>query len=135
VGAAPICPIHAATMDSEDDMHDVNDSANDDFYSGGEAGLAASDDGDADYGFTNHDSDDSAEFLSHRMQQNYSILIDTDINRVSTVLSISKSEACVLLCNYHWSVSKVHDEWFADEEHVRKLVGLPKKHIELPKDK
>jgi hypothetical protein len=29
----------------------------------------------------------------------------------------------------------VHDEWFADEEHVRQLVGLPEKHIELPKDK
>jgi hypothetical protein len=50
-------------MDSEDDMHDANDSADDDFYSGGEAGLAASDDGDADY-----DSDDSAELLSHWMQ-------------------------------------------------------------------
>jgi hypothetical protein len=55
-------------MDSEDDMHDANDSADDDFYSGGEAGLAASDDGDADYDFADHDSDDSAELLSHWMQ-------------------------------------------------------------------
>ncbi|XP_062183789.1 probable E3 ubiquitin-protein ligase ARI8 [Phragmites australis] len=126
-------------MDSEDDMHDANDSADDDFYSGGEAGLAASDDGDADYDFADHDSDDSAELLSHRQQQNYSILSEADIkhrqeddiNRVSTVLSISKSEACVLLRNYNWSVSKVHDEWFADEERVRKVVGLPEKHIEM----
>jgi len=55
-------------MESEDDMHDANDSAEDDFYSGGEAGLAASDDGDADYDFADHDSDDSTELLSHRQQ-------------------------------------------------------------------
>ncbi|RLM64717.1 hypothetical protein C2845_PM16G12430 [Panicum miliaceum] len=55
-------------MDSEDDMHDANDSADDDFYSGGEAGLAGSDDGDADYDFADHDSDDSGELLSHRQQ-------------------------------------------------------------------
>ncbi|CAD6263231.1 unnamed protein product [Miscanthus lutarioriparius] len=124
-------------------MHDANGSAEDDFYSGGEAGLAASDDGDADYDFADHDSDDSAELLSHRQQQNYSILSEVDIkrrqeddiNRVSTVLSISKPEACVLLRNYNWSVSKVHDEWFADEERVRKVVGLPEKHIEMPNDR
>ncbi|ONM16405.1 putative E3 ubiquitin-protein ligase ARI8 [Zea mays] len=130
-------------MESEDDMHDANDSAEDDFYSGGEAGLAASDDGDADYDFADHDSDDSAELISHRQQQNYSILSEVDIqrrqeddiNRVSTVLSISKPEACVLLRNYNWSVSKVHDEWFADEERVRKVVGLPEKHNEMPNDR
>uniref|UniRef100_A0A0E0DFL2 RBR-type E3 ubiquitin transferase n=1 Tax=Oryza meridionalis TaxID=40149 RepID=A0A0E0DFL2_9ORYZ len=130
-------------MDSEDDMLDANDSADDDFYSGGEAGLGGSDDGDADYDFADHDSDDSAELLSHRQQQNYSILSEADIqqrqeddiNRVSTVLSISKSEACVLLRNYNWSVSKVHDEWFADEEHVRKVVGFLEKLIEMPNDR
>ncbi|VAH49064.1 unnamed protein product [Triticum turgidum subsp. durum] len=130
-------------MDSEDDMHDANDSADDDFYSGGEAGLAASDDGDGDYDFADHDSDDSPELLSHRQQQNYCILSEAgikqrqedDINRVSTVLSISKSEACVLLRSYNWSVSKVHDEWFVDEERVRKVVGFPEKRIEMPNDR
>jgi ariadne-1 len=29
----------------------------------------------------------------------------------------------------------VHDEWFADEERVRKVVGLPEKHIEMPNDR
>lgn len=28
----------------------------------------------------------------------------------------------------------MHDEWFADEERVRKVVGLPE-HIELPNDR
>lgn len=130
-------------MDSEDDMHDANDSADDDFYSGGEAGLAASDDGDADYDFADHESDDSAELLSHRQQQNYCILSEAgikqrqedDINRVSTVLSITKSQACALLRSYNWSVSKVHDEWFADEERVRNVVGFPEKCIEMPNDR
>ncbi|KAB1203439.1 putative E3 ubiquitin-protein ligase ARI8 [Morella rubra] len=44
--------------------------------------------------------------------------------RVSTVLSISKVAAGILLRYYNWSVSKVHDEWFADEEKVRRAVGL-----------
>lgn len=30
------------------------------------------------------------------------------------------------------SVSKVHDEWFADEENVRKAVGLLEKPVEMP---
>ncbi|CAH2038804.1 unnamed protein product, partial [Thlaspi arvense] len=47
-----------------------------------------------------------------------------DIGRVSMVLSISEVEASILLLHYHWSVSKVHDEWFADEERVRRTVGL-----------
>jgi ariadne-1 len=29
----------------------------------------------------------------------------------------------------------VHDEWFADEERVRKVVGLPEKHNEMPNDR
>jgi hypothetical protein len=29
----------------------------------------------------------------------------------------------------------VHDEWFADEEHVRKVVGLPEKCNDMPKDR
>jgi ariadne-1 len=29
----------------------------------------------------------------------------------------------------------VHDEWFADEEHVRKVVGFPEKLIEMPNDR
>jgi hypothetical protein len=29
----------------------------------------------------------------------------------------------------------VHDEWFADEERVRKVVGFPEKRIEMPNDR
>lgn len=130
-------------MDSEDDMHDANDleSLDDDFYSG-ETGMG-SDDGDGDYDFVDNDSDDSEDITSHRQQQNYTILSEVDIrqrqeediSRVATVLSISRVSACILLRYYNWSVSKVHDEWFADEERVRKAVGLSENPVELPDSK
>nr|CAD1844423.1 unnamed protein product [Ananas comosus var. bracteatus] len=71
---------------------------------------------------------------------NYTILSEADtrqrqeedISRVSTVLSISRSAACVLLHHYNWSVSKVHDEWFADEEKARKAVGLLEQPADMP---
>nr|CAD1833838.1 unnamed protein product [Ananas comosus var. bracteatus] len=73
-------------------------------------------------------------------QHNYTILSEADtrqrqeedISRVSTVLSISRSVACVLLRHYNWSVTKVHDEWFADEDKVRKAVGLLEQPADMP---
>ncbi|CAN8247654.1 unnamed protein product [Cochlearia groenlandica] len=49
-----------------------------------------------------------------------------DIERVSTILSISKVEAIILLLHYRWNVSKVEDEWFTNEDKVRGIVGLLK---------
>ncbi|XP_042489828.1 probable E3 ubiquitin-protein ligase ARI8 [Macadamia integrifolia] len=121
-------------MDSEDDMHDANDAESlDDFYSGETA--MASDDDDGDYDF--NDTDDSDDSTLHRQQQNYTILSeadirqrqDEDITMISTVLSISRVSASILLRHYNWSVSKVHDAWFADEEKVRKAVGLLEKPV------
>lgn len=128
-------------MDSEDDMHDANDaeSLDDDFYSG--ETLMDSDDGDAaDYEFIDNDSDDSDDLLSHRTQQNYTILNEADIHlrqednikKISSILSISNVEAAILLRHYNWSVSKVNDEWFANEEKVRRTVGLPEELRALP---
>lgn len=128
-------------MDSEDDMHDANDaeSLDDDFYSGETA--MDSDDGDAaDYEFIDNDSDDSDDLLSRRSQQNYTILNEADIHlrqeddimKISSILSISNVAAAILLRHYNWSVSKVNDEWFADEEKVRRVVGLLEEPRPLP---
>jgi hypothetical protein len=68
-------------MDSEDD---TRDSADEDFYSGGEAGLALSDDGDADYDFADHDSDDSDDLISHRQQ----VIIDLCPPRARSVYAL-----------------------------------------------
>ncbi|XP_038704881.1 probable E3 ubiquitin-protein ligase ARI8 isoform X2 [Tripterygium wilfordii] len=127
-------------MESDDEFYRMQDaaadSAEDDFYSGGDDALDSDDADVADYDFDN-DSDDSDDILSHRNQQNYTILSETDIcqrqeediQRISTVLSIPKVSASILLRFYCWSVSKVHDEWFADEEKVRKAVGLMEKPV------
>ncbi|XP_021734337.1 probable E3 ubiquitin-protein ligase ARI8 isoform X2 [Chenopodium quinoa] len=129
-------------MDSEDDMHDANDVESlEDFYSGDTA-IDSDDAADGDYEFIDNDSEDEYDdFTSHRNQQNYTILSEADIRqwqendilKISTVLSISKVEAGILLRHYNWSVSKVHDEWFADEEKVRNTVGLLERPvIEFP---
>ncbi|VVA13151.1 PREDICTED: probable E3 [Prunus dulcis] len=129
--------------DDEFDMLDANDDDDndEDFYSGGDDDAAAAMDSDeagvADYEFIDNDSDDSNDVASHRYQQNYTVLTEADIRqhqeedimRISTVLSISKVSASILLRYYSWSVSKVHDEWFADEEKVRRSVGLPEKPV------
>lgn len=51
-------------------------------------------------------------------------LQDIDINKVSSVLLIPRVVACLLLIHHEWSVLKVHEAWFDDEESVRKVVGL-----------
>ncbi|KAJ0981008.1 hypothetical protein J5N97_009263 [Dioscorea zingiberensis] len=116
-------------MSSEVDMHDANDL--DDFYSGDT--VMRSDDEDGYYDFV--------DIISHRQQQNYTILNEADIqqqqeediNRVSTILSLPRVAACSLLRHYNWSVSRVTDEWFADEANARRVVGLlEKKPIEIP---
>ncbi|XP_058181590.1 probable E3 ubiquitin-protein ligase ARI8 isoform X2 [Rhododendron vialii] len=119
-------------MDSEDDMHDGNDaeSTDDDYNSGDTAVKYSEDDKDGDddghYEFEN-DSDDAS-----LRQQNYIGLKEADIRQhqedeittVSTVLSVSRADATILLRYHRWSVSNVHEVWFADEVGVRKAVGL-----------
>ncbi|XP_043693878.1 probable E3 ubiquitin-protein ligase ARI8 isoform X1 [Telopea speciosissima] len=79
--------------------------------------------------------------LQPQQQQNYTILSEEDIRRhqeedittISMVLSISKAWSSILMRHYNWSTSKVHEAWFADEEKVRKAVGLLEQPIvEIP---
>lgn len=134
-------------MESDDDMHDANDleSVDEDFYSDGEGygygdGVGDSDADLADYDFMGNESDDSDELTISRSQKNYTVLKEEDIrqrqeddiNRISAVLSIPREAACILLRRYNWSVNKVHEEWFADEERVRKTVGLLDKSFLQP---
>ncbi|KAL8487403.1 hypothetical protein ACS0TY_023454 [Phlomoides rotata] len=141
-------------MDSEDDMHDANEVASveeEDYYSGGEEDDM--DEGEAgeeyNYAYADEDEDDSGDYvftanysddddaLVSRSQKNYTILKDQDIHqrqaeditKISTVLSISRESACILLRRYNWSVNDVHEKWFADEEGVRKAVGILEKPL------
>ncbi|KAI9121882.1 hypothetical protein K1719_007272 [Acacia pycnantha] len=54
---------------------------------------------------------------------------ENDITRVATVLFISRVDASILLRHYNWNVSEVHEAWFANEEHVRRIVGLLEKPV------
>ncbi|CAL2228932.1 unnamed protein product [Prunus armeniaca] len=131
-------------MDSEDDMHDANDveSMDDDegFYSD-EMGMdyyGSDDDVDVDFG---EDNEGIKRIEASRAENNFIILKESDIKQrqeeditsVSTVLSISRAASSILLRYYNWSVSEVHEAWFADEDKVRKTFGLLKKPvIQLP---
>ncbi|KAL0290675.1 UNVERIFIED_CONTAM: putative E3 ubiquitin-protein ligase ARI8 [Sesamum calycinum] len=139
-------------MESEDEMAAtmMEDSEDEEFYGGG--GGDGDDDSDPDDvvmdydGFMDHDSDDSDDLSSshsrsyHHRSQNYTILSEDDIRqhqeesitKISAVLSISRVAAAILLRHYNWSVSKVNDEWFADEDKVRKTVGLLESHTPVP---
>lgn len=111
---------------SDDDMLDVES---------GEDNYRYSDDDDVKDSYYDDGIDD--DFTSNRSQIGYVVLNEADIHklqrddieRVSTILSISQVEAIVLLLHYHWSVGKVEDEWFTDEERVRRLVGIFKEPI------
>ncbi|GFP80706.1 probable E3 ubiquitin-protein ligase ari7 [Phtheirospermum japonicum] len=145
-------------MDSEDDMHDANEVASaeedDDYYSGGEEEEDMDEEGEAgedydssyadeedddngDYDFSANYSDDGDDALPSRSQKSYTILKEDDIHqrqeeditKISTVLSIPREAACILLRRYNWSVNNVHEEWFANEEVVRKAVGLFEKPL------
>ncbi|CDP19310.1 unnamed protein product [Coffea canephora] len=127
-------------MESEDDMHDANDaeSGDDDFYSGMDSdGDYDYDYGAADYEFMGNEIDDSDDIIDSRGQKSYTILKEEDIRqrqeddimRISTVLSVSREVACLLLRRYNWSVNNVHEEWFAHEERVRLAVGLLEKPV------
>ncbi|XP_042003930.1 probable E3 ubiquitin-protein ligase ARI8 isoform X1 [Salvia splendens] len=140
-------------MDSDDEMAAamMEDSCDDeDFYDGGGDGDEDSDPDSAvvSYdGLMDHDSDDfddlsSSQPIYYHRSQNFIILNEDDIRQrqeesitqISTVLSISRVAASILLRHYNWSVSKVNDEWFADEEKVRKTVGLLESGTPLPDD-
>ncbi|XP_030527751.1 probable E3 ubiquitin-protein ligase ARI8 [Rhodamnia argentea] len=127
-------------MDSDDDMHDANDveSMDEDFYSGEADDYYNSDNADVDdYEFVEDADADSDVFTARRHQQNYIILKEEDIRQrqenditgVAGVLSIPRDAAITLLRHYNWSVSKVHDAWFSDEDRVRKAVGLLAKPV------
>ncbi|GER41654.1 RING/U-box superfamily protein [Striga asiatica] len=146
-------------MESEDDMHDANEVASveeeDDYYSGGEEeDMDAEGDDEEDYGYSydyaNEEDDDTGDYdfvanysdddddtLHSRSQKSYTILKEEDIQqrqeeditKIATVLSIPRAAACILLQRYNWSVNNVHEEWFANEEAVRKAVGLLEKPL------
>ena len=65
--------------------------------------------------------------LSHYFGQYASILQSLGDDRFVCLDSLNCNDLC-LFWTYR-SISKVHDEWFADEEKVRRSVGLLEKPV------
>ncbi|GJZ12119.1 probable E3 ubiquitin-protein ligase ARI8 [Tanacetum coccineum] len=59
-----------------------------------------------------------------------------EIEKVTSVLSISNDDACILLLKYNWSATNVNEAWFEDEVKVRESVGLLDVHhdVKFPKN-
>ncbi|XP_065846864.1 probable E3 ubiquitin-protein ligase ARI8 [Euphorbia lathyris] len=57
--------------------------------------------------------------------------IDDEISQISSILSLPKPYATVLLCFFNWSVTKIHDSWFTDESGVRLKLGLLEKPVRV----
>ncbi|XP_057789353.1 probable E3 ubiquitin-protein ligase ARI5 [Salvia miltiorrhiza] len=51
-------------------------------------------------------------------------LQESDISEVSNLLAVTRGVACMLLIRKKWRVESVLEEWFADEDKVRKSVGI-----------
>ncbi len=118
--------------------NDVCDYYSDDANINTDATVADADD-DAD----DDDDDDDCNYdsLISPAVQNYTVLKESDIRErqhniiteVAAVLSISKAAATITLRHFNWSVSKVHEAWFNNEDQVRKILGLLNKPvIQLP---
>ncbi|KNA22964.1 hypothetical protein SOVF_029080 [Spinacia oleracea] len=130
-------------MDSDYEIVDAYDGDSaEDYFSGGDTDM---DEGDSIGGFEEDEDDgDNAGYeygyaSDEGSEKTYTVLRESDIRQrqeesishVSSVLSISRVAASVLLCHYKWNVSQLHDEWFADEERVRRSVGLLSKSVIL----
>ncbi|WOK96608.1 putative E3 ubiquitin-protein ligase ARI7 [Canna indica] len=119
-------------MDPEDELRDSESGGDDD-------GDVCSDDEIADFDCGDAEFAESQEVPSSP-KKSYTVLSEADIQQrqeeaigeICTILSIPRDVACILLCHYKWNVGKAQDEWFADEENVRKIVGLLQNPVKTP---
>uniref|UniRef100_A0ACD5YG22 Uncharacterized protein n=1 Tax=Avena sativa TaxID=4498 RepID=A0ACD5YG22_AVESA len=128
-------------MDSDDELRGASDSeiiyiSSDGESSGGVGGYGSGEE-ESDCG---RDDYEVREEVASMREKRYVILTEKDIHerqeegirRVSSVFSIPRGSACILLRQYKWNISKLSDEWFADEERVRNSVGLPANGVIRP---
>nr|GEX92809.1 hypothetical protein [Tanacetum cinerariifolium] len=111
-------------------MHTYND------YDGDEFDCSNSYASDDDCNYIDDDDTDNiinnAPINEVNSTKSYLILKEDDliqrqqeeINKVTSVLSVSNDYACMLLLKYNWHVTTLHKAWFEDEVKVRESVGL-----------
>uniref|UniRef100_A0A166A4L8 RBR-type E3 ubiquitin transferase n=1 Tax=Daucus carota subsp. sativus TaxID=79200 RepID=A0A166A4L8_DAUCS len=105
--------------------------------------VSNDDDGNFDAHYDDDGDDDNANFYDNSVsdegqeKQSYRILNASDIRRIQekdiasvcSLLSVTAPSARVLLYHYEWNLESLMEQWFADEERVRKEVGLVQKGL------
>ncbi|KAI3861983.1 hypothetical protein MKW98_018266 [Papaver atlanticum] len=94
--------------------------------------LYTDDTSNGDIGFNYEDDELPDEATKEAPGKNYSVMHadvirqkqEEDISWISNVLAVSRDSAIILLLHYNWNAYKIQEDWFADEEKVRKAVGL-----------
>lgn len=132
--------IDVDSCDDDDDFYPGSGSDNDNLVRDSDDDYVFKSDSEGDDGFRGSlsvaDCHGSRKNFTVIKEEDIRLRQEDDVSRVSTVLSIPKESACLLLRHYQWSVNTVNDEWFVDEERVRKAVGLLEKPIvEFPNGK
>lgn len=93
---------------------------------------------DDDYSSIVDDDDDYSPIAED--DNHFSVLNESDIkhlqnngiNHILSVLSTSRSTACLLLTNYNWNVPQALQSWFDNPQKVQKTIGLSNQpHLEL----
>ncbi|RHN61581.1 putative aminoacyltransferase, E1 ubiquitin-activating enzyme [Medicago truncatula] len=93
---------------------------------------------DDDYSSIVDDDDDYSPIAED--DNHFSVLNESDIkhlqnngiNHILSVLSTSRSTACLLLTNYNWNVPQALESWFDNPQKVQKTIGLSNQpHLEL----
>ncbi|WCJ35320.1 RING/U-box superfamily protein [Euphorbia peplus] len=57
--------------------------------------------------------------------------IDDEISKISSLVSLPKPQATLLLCFFNWSVAKIHDSWFSDQSGLCLKLGLLEKPVQI----
>ncbi|XP_074316753.1 putative E3 ubiquitin-protein ligase ARI5 [Silene latifolia] len=124
-------------MQPQDDDDMSNSYEDDDDYN----------DDDYGYDYDSDDNDDDCMDLEEKtesvIEKTYTVLPESEIrnrqeegiSHVSSTLFISHAAASRLLYYYKWDVSRLLDNWFADESKVRSEAGLPTIETVFPNTK
>ncbi|KAI3842385.1 hypothetical protein MKX03_031420 [Papaver bracteatum] len=95
---------------------DVDETLDDDVY--GDFEPSSNDDSDGP------DDDHLEKIYTVLTEEDLGKRQEEDITQIFAGLSIARASATILLRHYNWEVNKALDSWFADEEKVRKNIGL-----------
>ncbi|KAK1364696.1 RBR-type E3 ubiquitin transferase [Heracleum sosnowskyi] len=131
-------------MDSDSDVNFYDDSVSDNDVDSYDHSVSEDDVDSHDDLVSDNDIDfhDDSICDEDQKMKNYTILSTRDIRRVQkkdvasvcSLLSVPTTFSRILLYHYKWNIESLMEAWFADEERVRKEVGLVQKDLKTSID-